>query len=54
MKRIEVLLGKAQRRVLRVLLDGILDKAEMKNKTVWMFVKVKNGVPVNPATLVEK
>jgi hypothetical protein len=54
MRKVEVILGKAQRRILKVLLDGVLDRAEMKEKDVFFFVRVKNGEPVNPATLVEK
>jgi hypothetical protein len=54
MRKIDLILGKAQRRILRVLLDGVLEKAKMKGNDVYFFVRVKDGKPVNPATLVEK
>lgn len=54
MRKVEVILGKAQRRILKVLLDGVLEKADMKDKDVFFFVRYKDGVPVGPATLVEK
>lgn len=54
MRKIELFLGKTQRRILQVLLDGVLEKAKMKSNEVYFFVRVKDGRPVNPATLVEK
>lgn len=54
MRKVEVILGKAQRRILKVLLDGVLDKAEMKEGTVYFLATIKNGEPVNRAVLVEK
>lgn len=54
MKKIELFLGKAQRRILKVLLDSVLEKAKMDEKDVYFFVRVKNGKLANPAILVEK
>jgi hypothetical protein len=54
MRKIELFLGKAQRRILQVLLDGVLEKAKMETDDIYLFVRIKNGKPVNPATLVEK
>jgi hypothetical protein len=54
MRKIELFLGKAQRRILQVLLDGVLEKTEMKDDEVYFFIKIKDGRPVNPAILVER
>lgn len=54
MRKIEVILGKAQRRILKVLLDSVLEKAGMDDKDVYFLVRVKNGKPINPTALVEK
>lgn len=54
MRKVQIILGKTQRRILKVLLEGILDKAEMKDMDVYFFVKVRNGEPNGYASLVEK
>lgn len=54
MRKVELFLGKAQRRILKVLLDGVLEKAKMSTNDVYFFVRIKDGEPVNPATLVER
>jgi len=54
MRKIELFLGKVQRRILKVLLDGVLERAKMKTDDIYFFVRVKDGKPVNPATLVER
>ena len=54
MRKVKLFLGKAQRRILKVLLDGVLEKAKMSTNDVYFFVRIKDGEPVNPATLVER
>jgi hypothetical protein len=52
MKKLNIILGKTHRRILRLLLEGILDKAGVGSENAYFFVRFKDGIPVNPTTLV--
>lgn len=54
MRKVEIILGKAQRRILKVLLESVLDKADMKDADVHFLARIKNGEPVSRAVLVER